>query len=105
MSQVLSWADISTAAISEIGVRQQHKPAENFKFYSNTYAANQTVDIKASHGFRLYVLAGSCSLIVNGQELDLEAEQYIQLKDGVYTCNTGSEGLSIVKVFNAKTKN
>lgn len=105
MSQVLSWADISTTAISEIGIRQQHKPADNFKFYSNTYAANQTVEIKAAHGFRLYVLTGSCSLNVNGQTIDLDTEQFIQLKDGVYTCNTGSEGVSIIKVFNAKTKN
>lgn len=104
MSQVLSWADLSTTTISEIAIRQQHKPAENFKFYSNNYTENQTIDIKASHAFRLYVLTGTCSLTVNGQALELEAEQYIQLKDGTYTCHTGSSGLSIVKVFQATSK-
>ena len=101
MSQVQSWSDIADSAISEIGVRQQHRPSENFKFYSNTYEANQSITIKASHGFRLYVLTGSCALTVNGKALDLDAEQFIQLKDGAYTCNTGSEGVSIVKVFSA----
>jgi quercetin dioxygenase-like cupin family protein len=99
MSQVQSWSTIADSAISEIGVRQQHRPTENFKFYSNTYEANQSITIKASHSFRLYVLTGSCELTVNGQTLDLDAEQFIQLKDGAYTCNTGSEGVSIVKVF------
>lgn len=104
MSQVQSWSAINDNAISEISVRQQHRPTENFKFYSNTYEANQSITIKASHSFRLYVLTGSCSLVVNGQTVDLETEQFIQLKDGIYTCNTGSEGLSIVKVF-SKTSN
>lgn len=99
MSQVQSWSTIADSAISEIGVRQQHRPTENFKFYSNTYEANQSITIKASHSFRLYVLTGSCALAVNGQAVDLDAEQFIQLKDGAYTCNTGSEGVSIVKVF------
>ena len=99
MSQVQSWSDIADNTISEIGVRQQHRPSENFKFYSNTYEANQSITIKASHSFRLYVLTGSCALTVNGQAIDLDAEQFIQLKDGAYTCNTGSEGVSIVKVF------
>lgn len=99
MSQVQSWSTIADSAISEVGVRQQHRPTENFKFYSNTYEANQSITIKASHSFRLYVLNGSCALTVNGQTLDLDAEQFIQLKDGAYTCNTGSEGVSIVKVF------
>ncbi|MFZ6801666.1 hypothetical protein [Undibacterium sp. Di24W] len=101
MSQVQSWSDISDVSISEVGVRQQHRPSENYKFYSNTYEANQSITIKASHGFRVYVLTGSCALNVNGQVLELEAEQFIQLKDGAYTCDTGSEGVSIVKVFNA----
>lgn len=99
MSQVLSWSDLADSAISEIGVRQQHRPTENFKFYSNTYEANQSITIKASHSFRLYVLTGSCAITVNGEAMDLDAEHYIQLKDGIYTCNTGSEGVSIVKVF------
>ncbi len=104
MSQVQSWSAINDSAISEISVRRQHRPSENFKFYSNTYEANQSITIKASHSFHLYVLNGSCSLMVNGQTVDLDAEQFIQLKDGIYTCNTGSEGLSIVKVF-SKTSN
>ena len=99
MSQVQSWSTIADSAISEVGVRQQHRPTENFKFYSNTYEANQSITIKASHSFRLYVLTGSCALTVNGQAIDLDAEQFIQLKDGAYICNTGSEGVSIVKVF------
>ena len=101
MSQVQSWSTISDTSISEISVRQQHRPSENFKFYSNAYEANQSITIKASHGFRVYVLTGSCALNVNGHVVELEAEQFIQLKDGSYTCDTGSEGVSIVKVFNA----
>ena len=101
MSQVQSWSDIADTSISEVAVRQQHRPSENFKFYSNSYEANQSITIKASHGFRVYVLTGSCALNVSGQVVELEAEQFIQLKDGSYTCDTGSEGLSIVKVFNA----
>jgi len=104
MSQVLSWSDLSDTSISEIAVRQQHRPSDNFKFYSNSYEANQSFIIKASHAFRVYVLTGSCSLLLNGQELDLEAEHYVQLKEGSYTCNTGSQGLSMVKVFNAAAK-
>jgi quercetin dioxygenase-like cupin family protein len=101
MSQVQSWSDISDASISEIGVRQQHRPTENFKFYSNAYEANQSITIKASHGFRVYVLTGSCALNINGQAVELEAEQFIQLKEGAYSCDTGSEGVSLVKVFTA----
>ena len=101
MSQVQSWSDIADSSISEVAVRQQHRPSENFKFYSNTYDANQSITIKASHGFRLYVLTGSCALNVNGQVVELEAEQFIQLKDGSYACDTGSDGVSIVKVFAA----
>nr|WP_315487563.1 hypothetical protein [uncultured Undibacterium sp.] len=101
MSQVQFWSDISDASISEIGVRQQHRPSENYKFYSNTYGATQSITIKASHGFRVYVLTGSCALNVNGQVVELEAEQFVQLKDGAYNCDTGGEGVSLVKVFNS----
>ncbi|MFZ6675018.1 hypothetical protein [Undibacterium sp. Xuan67W] len=93
-----SWSELSPLAISEDAVRELH-PAESHKLYLNTYPAAEAVSIKAGHAFVLYVLQGECTLTIAGTPLVVSAAQLVHLEAGITDCVAGSDGVSLMKVF------
>lgn len=94
-----SWSSLSSALISESGIREQHQPPEDFKIYVNSYTSGQVVEVKAAHAFSLYVIKGDCRFNPQSLALTLSTGQYLRLDSGSYQCIAGDQGLSIVKVF------
>lgn len=99
-----AWTDVSSSPISEEAVRKLHQTAlhqtaKNTKFYLNQYEAAQTTEIKASHAFLLYVLAGNCELTLAGNAISVDTAQFIALDEGVFTCTAGPKGVRFIKVF------
>lgn len=95
-----NWSDKSTSAISEEAVRAVNTPAENFKFYANSYELGQQFAIKAGHDFTLYVIAGACKTSIDGKELRLGTAEFATMAAGSYAFEAiGSEGLHLLKVF------
>lgn len=99
-SQKQNWSELSTEALSEEAIRALHVPAENFKLYSNSYAAAEQFAIKAGHEFILYVLTGACKTRMDGLEVRLNAGEWISMDAGSYAFEVlGNEPVQLVKVF------
>lgn len=95
-----NWSEISTSAISDEAIRALHTPAENFKFYANTYEAGQQFAIKAGHEFTLYILTGGCKTSIDGKELRMSAAELVVMDAGSYAFEAiGTEALHMLKVF------
>ena len=95
-----NWSEISTSGISEEAIRALNIPAENFKFYTNSYELGQQFAIKAGHEFTLYVIAGACKTSIDGKELRLGSAEFVPMSSGSYAFEAiGTEGLQLLKVF------
>lgn len=98
--QKQNWSDKSAEAISEDAIRALHVPLDNFKLYSNSYAAAQQFAIKAGHEFILYVLSGACKTRLDGLEVRLNAGELISMDAGSYAFEVlGNEPVQLIKVF------
>lgn len=94
------WADISKEPISEEAIRTLHTPQKAYKFYLSTVEAGKHFPTKASHEFTLYILAGSCTTLLDGIALTLSASEFISLEKGSYEFDvTGNSELKVLKVF------